>query len=77
MRALLIGLFLPSAALPALAQTKTENAAKCVSDDQTRAAIYARLGRRDDAVGGYRAALSLEARHQAAMAGRKRLDAAP
>jgi hypothetical protein len=33
MRAILIGLLLLSSALPAAAQTKVENAAKCVSDD--------------------------------------------
>ena len=43
----------------------------------TRAQIYEKLGRRNDAITDYRAALSLDAGHQQAMDGLKRLSATP
>ena len=44
---------------------------------ETRAEIYEKLGRHDEAVTDYRAALSLGADHQEAMDGLKRLTATP
>jgi predicted RNA polymerase sigma factor len=44
---------------------------------ETRAEIFEKLGRRDAAIADYRAALPLDADHQAAMEGLKRLAAMP
>src|SRR5205823_4438833 len=50
---------------------------KAANSFGTRAAIYEKLGKRSEAIEDYRMALMLEAHHQSAEDGLKRLGAAP